>query len=169
MFDITTIIMIRRSKIIVVLLAALFGLTTLANNFTDYAAYAEYIGRIINMSATEGNESRRYRAITSTLFHHRFYWAIITIETIFTLSFLIGTYQLLRTINAPHNEFHDAKKFAIAGFTMAIFVYQTFYVIILNEWFDLEYSAQRSAFDWARNNIEYMFLGLVYLVGVKDS
>lgn len=169
MFNITTITMIRRSKIIVVLLAALFGLMTLANNFTDYTAYAEYIGRIISMSVTEGNESRRYRAIASTLFHHRFYWAIITIETIFTLSCLIGTYQLIQTINAPHHEFHEAKKFAIVGFTMAIFVYQTFYVIILNEWFDLEYSAQRSAFDWARNNIEYMFLGLIYLVGVKDS
>jgi predicted small integral membrane protein len=161
--------MIRRSKFIVVLLAALFGLTTLANNFTDYAANAEYIGHIINMSITEGNESRRYRAISSTLFHHRFYWAIITLETIFTLSFLIGTYHLFRTINARHNEFHEGKKFAIVCFTMAIFVYQTFYVIILNEWFDLEYSAQHSAFDWARNNIEYMFLGLFYLVGVKDS
>jgi predicted small integral membrane protein len=165
----TTADVIRRSKLTIVLLATLFGIMTLINNFTDYTAYAEYIGKIISMSATEGNESRRYRAIDSNLFHHRFYWALITLETIFTLSCLIGTYQLYRKLNASRNEFHEAKKFAIIGLSTAIFAYQLLYVIILNEWFDLEYSAQYNAFDWARNNIEYMFLGLIYLVAVKDS
>jgi predicted small integral membrane protein len=160
---------IRRSKILVVLMASLFGLMTLINNFTDYAAYSDYIGRIISMSDTAGNDSRRYRAITSTLFHHRFYWAIITLETIFTLAFLVGTYQLCRKLAAPRSEFHEAKKFAIIGFSTALFVYQTLYVIILNEWFDMEYSAQRNAFEWARNNIEYMFLGLIYLLVAKDN
>nr|WP_256590923.1 hypothetical protein [Pseudomonas sp. ERMR1:02] len=55
------------------------------------------------------------------------------------------------------------------GFSTALFVYQTLYVIILNEWFDMEYSAQRNAFDWARSNIEYMFLGLIYLLVAKDN
>ncbi|POF43222.1 hypothetical protein B0D71_07325 [Pseudomonas laurylsulfativorans] len=165
----TTTDIIRRSKLTFVMLAALFGITTLINNFTDYTAYAEYIGKIISMSTTEGNESRHYRAIDSSLFHHRFYWALITLETIFTLSCLIGTYQLFRKLNAPRDEFHEAKKFAIIGLSTAIFAYQTLYVTILNEWFDLEYSAQRNAFDWARNNIQYMFLGLIYLVAVKDS
>lgn len=165
----TTTDIIRRSKLTFVMLAALFGITTLINNFTDYTAYAEYIGKIISMSTTEGNESRHYRAINSSLFHHRFYWALITLETIFTLSCLIGTYQLFRKLNAPRDEFHEAKKFAIIGLSTAIFAYQTLYVTILNEWFDLEYSAQRNAFDWARNNIQYMFLGLIYLVAVKDS
>ncbi|HWT69015.1 MAG TPA: DUF2165 family protein [Pseudomonas sp.] len=165
----TTAGVIRRSKILVVLMAALFGLMTLTNNFTDYAAYSEYIGRIISMSDTEGNDSRRYRAISSSLFHHRFYWAIITLEIIFTFSFLVGTYHLLRKLSAPRSEFHEAKKFAIIGFSTALFVYQTLYVIILNEWFDMEYSAQRNAFDWARSNIEYMFLGLIYLLVAKDN
>lgn len=165
----TTACVIRRSKILIVLMAALFGLMTHINNFTDYAAYADHIGRIISMSTTENNDSRRYRAITSPLFHHRFYWAIITFETIYTLSFLVGSYQLFRQINAPRNDFQEAKKFAIVGFVTAIFVYQTLYVTILNEWFDMEYSAQRNTFDWARNNIEYMFLGLIYLTAVKDS
>ncbi|RAI71354.1 hypothetical protein DOZ80_05785 [Pseudomonas fluorescens] len=165
----TTADIIRRSKLTIVLLATLFGIVTLINNFTDYTAYAEYICRIISMSATEGNDSRRYRAIDSNLFHHRFYWAIITLETIFTLSCLIGTYQLYRKLDAPRNEFHEAKKFAIIGLTTAIFAYQMLYATILNEWFDLDYSAQRNAFDWAQNNIEYMFLGLIYLVAVKDS
>ena len=160
---------IRRSKVLVVLMAALFGIATLTNNFTDYAAYTEYIGRIISMSDTVGNDSRRYRAVTSTLFHHRFYWAIITLEVIFTFSCLYGTVQLFRKLNAPRNDFHEAKKFAIAGLTTAIFVYYILYVIILNEWFDVEYSAQRNAFDWARSNIQYMFFALIYLVLPNDK
>ena len=169
MSNFTTLCTIRRSKVLIVLMAALFGLVTLTNNFTDYTAYSDYIGRIISMSDTVGNDSRRYRAVTSALFHHRFYWAIITLEIMFTLSFLVGTYQLYRNINAPRHEFHDAKKFAIVGFTTAIFVYFTFYVIVLNEWFDMDSSIQGNGFHWARNNIEFMFLGLIYLVLVKDN
>jgi predicted small integral membrane protein len=169
MNNFTTAGVIRRSKVLIVMMAALFGLMTLANNFTDYAAYSDYIGRILSMSETVGNESRHYRAVTSTIFHHRFYWAIITLETIFTFSFLVGTYQLYRNLSAPRQEFHEAKKFAIIGFSTALFVYQTLYVIILNEWFDMEYSAQRNAFEWARSNIEYMFLGLIYLLVAKDN
>ncbi|UZM16856.1 hypothetical protein LZV00_25385 [Pseudomonas kielensis] len=37
------------------------------------------------------------------------------------------------------------------------------YIIILNEWFDMEYSTNRNAFDWARSNLEYMFPALIYL------
>jgi len=59
----TTACLVRRSKLIVVFMAALFGITTLLNNITDYTAYAEYIGRIISMSDTTGNDSRRYREI----------------------------------------------------------------------------------------------------------
>ncbi|KEX89999.1 hypothetical protein HA62_01135, partial [Pseudomonas putida] len=84
MNKLTTASVIRRSKVLIVLTATLFGLMTLANNVTDYAAYAEYIGRIISMSDTTGNDSRRYRSITSNMFHHRFYWAIISLEIIFT-------------------------------------------------------------------------------------
>nr|WP_256590920.1 MULTISPECIES: DUF2165 family protein [unclassified Pseudomonas] len=101
MNNFTTAGVIRRSKILIVLMASLFGLMTLINNFTDYAAYSDYIGRIISMSDTVGNDSRRYRAVSSTIFHHRFYWAIITLEIIFTFSFLVGTYQLYRKLSAP--------------------------------------------------------------------
>lgn len=169
MNNFTTASIIRRSKILVVLMASLFGTMTLINNFTDYAAYSDYIGRIISMSDTVGNDSRRYRAVNSTMFHHRFYWAIITLEIIFTFSFLVGTCQLYRKLTAPRSEFHEAKKFAIIGFSTALFVYQTLYVIILNEWFDMEYSDHRNAFEWARSNIEYMFLGLIYLLVAKDN
>lgn len=169
MNKLSTACVIRRSKLIVVFMAALFGIMTLINNFTDYSAYVEYIGKIISMTDTEGNDSRRYRAITSTLFHHRFYWAIITLEIIFTFSFLIGIYQLCRKLNASRREFHEAKKFAIIGFTTALFVYQALYSVILNEWFDMDFSLQHNGYEWARNNIEYMFLGLIYLVLAKDN
>ena len=165
----TTACLVRRSKLIVVFMAALFGITTLLNNITDYAAYAEYIGRIISMSDTTGNDSRQYRAISSTLFHHRFYWALITLETIFTCSFIVGVYQLYRKLGAPHGEFNESKKFSIIGFITAIFAYQIFYIIILNEWFDLEYSKQANAFEWAQTHIEYMFFGIIYLLAAKDS
>jgi predicted small integral membrane protein len=168
MNDLTTAYLIRRSKILVVLMAALFGITTLTNNITDYAAYTDYIGKILSMTNTEGNESRRYRAITSSFFHHRFYWAIITLETMFTIGLLVGIYQLSRKRNTSGSEFNEAKKFAIAGLTLALFTYQIFYSVILNEWFDMDFTSRPNGYEWARNNIEYMFFGLIYLVATKD-
>nr|WP_322740472.1 hypothetical protein [Pseudomonas kielensis] len=52
---------------------------------------------------------------------------------------------------------------AVVGLTTAITVYYVMYIIILNEWFDMEYSTNRNAFDWARSNLEYMFPALIYL------
>ncbi|MCK1790688.1 DUF2165 family protein [Pseudomonas violetae] len=169
MSNFTTAITIRRSKTLIVLMAAIFGLTTLLNNFTDYAAYSDFIGRVLSMSDTYGNDSRKYRAIHSSLFHHRFYWGIITLEIIFTSSLLYGTAQLFRKLKAPRSEFDEAKRFAIVGFTLALFVYHVFYITILSEWFDMEYSTQQDAFRWAQNNIIYMFFALIYLTVVKDT
>jgi len=81
----------------------------------------------------------------------------------------VGTYQLYRKLDAPRNEFHEAKKYAIAGLVTGIFVYQALYITILNEWFDMEYSAQRNAYYWAQTNIEYMFFALIYLIAAKDN
>lgn len=169
MSQFTTVCAIRRSKVLIVLMAALFGVATLINNFTDYVAYTEYIGQIISMSHTEGNDSRRYRAVTAPLFHHRFYWAIITLEIIYTFSCLYGTYQLYRKINAPRSDFHEAKKFAIVGLTTAIFVYYILYTTLLNEWFDMDYSTQRHFFDWAQSNVQYMFFAIIYLALPNDK
>jgi len=165
----TTACAIRRSKILVVLMAGVFGIFTLINNYTDYTAYYVYIGDILSMEGTEGNDSRRYRAVTSKLFHHRFYWTIITLETIYTVCCLVGTYQLYQNINGSHKDFRSAKKMAIVGLTTAITVYYVMYVIILNEWFDMEYSKNRNAFDWARSNLEYMFPALIYLSLDNDN
>ena len=96
------------------------------------------------------------------MLHHRFYWAIITLEAIYTLSCLMGTYQLYRKLDAPRNDFHEAKKFAIVGFVTAIFVYYVF-ISHRHRMVRHGYSAKRNAFDWARHNIEFMFLGLIYL------
>lgn len=169
MSNFTTAGVIRRSQVLIVSMATLFGIITLINNFTDYTAYSDFIGRILSMSDTTGNDSRSYRAVTSPIFHHRFYWTIITLEIIFTFNLLIGTYQLIRHRNGSRKAFHEAKKFAVIGFSIALFVYQTLYVIILNEWFDLDYSADRTAYEWARSSIEYMFLGLIYLLFAKDN
>jgi predicted small integral membrane protein len=148
---------IRRSKVLIVFMASLFGLMTLTNNFTDYAAYSDYIGQIISMSDTQGNDSRRYRGVTSTMFHHRFYWTIITLEIIFTFSFLLGTYHLLRNINASPDDFHEAKKFSIIGLLILIFIYYLCIQVIGVEWFDMDTSSQWNAKDWARHIVDFIF------------
>lgn len=165
---ITTACLIRQSKVLIALMAGIFGLIIVFSNLTDYSTNHDYIAHILSMDTTRGNSSRLYRAITSSVLHHRFYWMIITLETIFTTCCLIGTYQLYRNIHASRKEFHEAKRFAIVGLVTGIVVYYLIFQVILNEWFDMDASLQWNAMEWARGIVDFQMPALIYLVLKND-
>lgn len=110
MNSLTTDQLVRYSKVLLMAYISFFGLLVMYSNFTDYPSNYEYVGHILSMDTTQINENIRYRAITSPMLHHRIYWLIITLEVIYTVCCLLGTYHLYRKINAPAEAFHDAKK-----------------------------------------------------------
>ncbi|MDR9750037.1 DUF2165 domain-containing protein [Pseudomonas sp. SZMC_28357] len=155
--------LIRVSKALLMAFFSFFGLLMMYSNFTDYSVNHEYVAHILSMDTVSDKVRYSYRAITSPMMHHRIYWAIITLEVIYTLYCLLGTYQLFRTINSSAKDFHEAKKFSIAGLLIAIFTYYVCLQVIGVEWFNMDESTDWNYQDWARHIVDFIFPLLVYI------
>ncbi|WP_275949887.1 DUF2165 family protein [Pseudomonas glycinae] len=155
--------LIRYSKVCLMAYISFFGLLVMYSNLTDYASNYEYVGHILSMDTTQINENIRYRAIESPMMHHRIYWFIITMESIYTAYCLVGTYHLYRSINDSAAEFHEAKKYSITGLLIAIFIYYVCLQSIGVEWFDMDTSQAWSAKDWARHIVDFILPVLIFI------
>lgn len=163
MNNITTDKIIRYSKVILMTYISFFGLLVMYSNFTDYASNYEYVSHVLSMDTTRENLNLSYRAITSPMLHHRIYWIIITLEVTYTAFCLLGTYHLYRNINGSSENFHEAKKFAIVGLLIAMFVYYICLQVVGVEWFNMDESQTWNAKDWARHIVDFILPLLIFI------
>ncbi|MBD9602411.1 putative small integral membrane protein [Pseudomonas sp. 478] len=163
MNNITTDKIIRYSKVILMIYISFFGLLVMYSNFTDYASNYEYVGHVLSMDTTRENLNLSYRAITSPILHHRIYWIIITLEVTYTAFCLLGAYHLYRNINGSPENFHEAKKFAIVGLLIAMFVYYICLQVVGVEWFNMDESQTWNAKDWARHIVDFILPLLIFI------
>jgi predicted small integral membrane protein len=140
-----------------------FGLLVMIHNFTDYESNYTYVAHILSMDTTTANQNILYRAIESPLLHHRIYWFIITMEVIYTVLCMMGTYQLYRKVHASADDFHEAKKLSIMGILVAIFIYYVCLQTVGVEWFDMDTSQTWNAKDWARHIVDFIFPVMIYM------
>lgn len=163
MNSLTTNQVIRLSKAKLMLFTSLFGLLMLYNNFTDYSTNYEYISHILSMDTTNDQSKYRHRAITSAILHHRIYWLIITLEVVYTLCCLLGTYCLYKNINASPEQFHEAKKPAIIGLLIALFLYYVGFQTVGTEWFNMDESKTWNYNYRAGHIVDFIFPLLIYI------
>ncbi|WGK91466.1 DUF2165 family protein [Pseudomonas migulae] len=154
---------IRISKATLMLLISFFGFLMLFSNFTDYPTNYEYIAHILSMDTTREGEKYSYRAITSPMAHHRIYWLIITLEVLFTAFCMTGTYQLFKNINTSAKKFHEAKKYALIGLLIAVFIYYVCFQVVGVEWFNMDESQQWNYKDWARHIVDFIMPLMIYV------
>jgi predicted small integral membrane protein len=145
------------------LFISFFGLLVLYSNFADYATNYEFLAHILSMDTTRGSPKYSHRAITSPMLHHRIYWLIITLEVVFTAFCILGTYHLYKNINTSSKKFHEAKKFAIIGILIALFLYYVCFQVIGVEWFNMDESQHWNYKDWARHIVDFMLAALIYV------
>ncbi|WP_064119431.1 DUF2165 family protein [Pseudomonas fluorescens] len=155
--------LIRYSKVILMAYISFFGLLVMIHNFTDYESNYTYVAHILSMDTTTANQNILYRAIESPLLHHRIYWFIITMEVIYTVLCMMGTYQLYRKVHASADDFHEAKKLSIMGILVAIFIYYVCLQTVGVEWFDMDTSQTWNAKDWARHIVDFIFPVMIYM------
>lgn len=163
MNQLTTSQVIKISKASLMLFISFFGLLMMYSNITDYATNYEYLAHILSMDTTRDDHKYAHRAITSPMIHHRIYWFIITLEVMFTVFCIVGTFQLFTNINTTTKEFHEAKKYALIGLLIALFLYYVCFQVIGIEWFNMDESVQWSYKDWARHIVGFMLPALIYV------
>ena len=154
---------IRISKATLMLFISFFGFLMLFSNFTDYPTNYNYIAHILSMDTTREAEKYSYRAITSPMAHHRVYWLIITLEVLFTAFCMMGTYQLFKNINTSAKKFHEAKKHALVGLLIAVFIYYVCFQVVGVEWFNMDESQQWNYKDWARHIVDFIMPLMIYV------
>jgi predicted small integral membrane protein len=115
------------------------------------------------MDTTPNLHKHSYRAITSPLLHHRIFWLIITLEIMFTLFCILGTYYLYKNISASKEAFHESKKFAVIGLLIGLFIYYVCFQAIGIEWFNMDESAKWNYRDWGRQAVDFILLSLIYI------
>ena len=163
MNSLSTETLIRYSKIILMAYISFFGMLVMIHNFTDYDSNYTYVAHILSMDTTRDGHKYAHRAINSPMMHHRIYWLIITLEVMFTVFCTMGTIQLFKNMNTDATAFHEAKKFAIIGLLIALFLYYVCFQVIGIEWFNMDESLQWSYKDWARHIVGFMLPALIYL------
>ena len=163
MKNITTGGLIRRSKLLIVLFVSFFGMLVVFGNLTDYSTNFQYVQHTLSMDTTNQNSSLMYRSITMPILHHRIYWLMITLETIFTVCCLIGAWQLYKARNASSAEFHEAKKFVVAGFMVGVFIWYFCFQVIGGEWFVMWQSIEWNDLRTAERLAEFLMMALIFI------
>jgi len=121
-------------KIILVASVALFASLVAINNVIDYNSNYQFVKHVLAMDTTfEGNQLM-WRAISSPIMYHLFYFVIIAAEFAVAILCWLGCFYMLK---ANKHLSDNNKGIAIAswGLTVGIVLWFTGFMTIGGEWF----------------------------------
>jgi len=126
---------IRHCKIALVAAVAFFLLLVVFNNLTDYGSNYGFVEHVLSMDTTfEGNQGM-WRAITSPVLHHAFYWSIIAWELVAGVMIAAGAWSMWSRRSAEQSVFTAAKRLAVLGLTLNLLQWFVAFLTVGAEWF----------------------------------
>ncbi|MFT4434688.1 DUF2165 family protein [Caballeronia sp. 15715] len=141
---------VRVSKLLLVMAMALLTSLVSFGNLTDYGSNLAFVQHVFLMDTTFPGNANRYRAITSPVVQNAGYALIISLETATAVGCWIGAFNIWRARRAAGPAFSRAKRMAIAGLTLGFLTWQVSFMSIGGEWFDMwmstTWNGEESAF-----------------------
>lgn len=141
---------VRCSKIFLVLAMGALILLVALNNLTDYNTNYDVVSHVMSMDEVPPGSPLAWRAITSPALHKLFYGFIIATECVAAGLSLFGAWKLWRARAAEAARFNAAKNIAIAGLALAAGLYLFGFMAVGGEWFQMwrsgTYNMQQAAF-----------------------
>lgn len=159
---------IRLSKISMIMAIALFASLVAFGNITDYATNFAFVHHVFAMDTIFPDATIKYRSIESGFIQHAGYILIITAETLTAILCWIGSFTLLRKIKQSGAMFNRSKNIAVMGLTLGFLVWQVAFMSIGGEWFGMWMSKQWNGVPDAFRFFVTISLVLIYLIQ-KDS
>ena len=142
--------MVRLSKILLVLLIGLYALIVGADNIVDYGSNFTFVQHVMAMDTIFPDSTLRWRAVTWPPLHHAAYGIIIGVELLIGLLCIAGAVQLWLARGASAQRFQSAKQLAVAGLVCGIGLWFFGFLIVAAEWFLMwqskEWNGQQAAF-----------------------
>lgn len=160
---------IRLSKISMVLAMALFASLVSFGNITDYDTNFAFVHHVFRMDTTFPGNHITYRAIESPLIQHAGYLFIIALETLTAVLCWVGGIRLLRALKADNASFRRAKKWSIAGLTLGFLTWQVGFMSVGGEWFGMWMSKEWNGVPDASRFFTTLLLVLMYVVMANDD
>lgn len=144
--------MVRISKVVVVLSMGLFLGVVAVSNATDYDTNFTAVQHVLSMDTTFPDTQHRWRAIESVALHHTAYVAIIVIESIAALACLGGGVLMGRRLGDAA-AFQRGKNIATFGLTLGFVLWFVGFLTLGGEWFVMwqseDWNVQTTAFHLA--------------------
>lgn len=141
---------VRISKLLMVACLALFALIVTFDNITDYDTNFQFVRQVLSMDTTFPGNALLYRSITQPALWTLAYILIIAAEGLCGLVLTAGAVAMLRNLNASGAAFERAKRFAIAGVTIAFLIWFLGFMVVGGEWFAMwqsgTWNGQQAAF-----------------------
>jgi predicted small integral membrane protein len=126
---------LRTIKILLVFGVAIFYSLVVFNNVTDYGSDDEFVRHVLMMDTTFPGNQEMWRAINSPALHTAFYVSIIAWEFLTMSLCWWGGVRMAQARNAGTTEFHQSKRVAILGFTLALLMWLVAFLSVGGEWF----------------------------------
>ena len=150
--------LIRLSKLLLVLSVALFATLIVFNNIVDYGTNFAFVHHVLQMDTVFSTGQAAWRGIESSVVHHIAYISIILWEALMAILCWIGSARLWRNRHdAGH--FDEAKEIAIIGIVAGIMLWFTGFVVVGGEWFLMWQSKEWNGLQTSRELA--LLLGLI--------
>lgn len=125
----------RLAKIVMCLALGLFCLLVAFDNVTDPDTNYAFVQHVLSMDTTFPTTGLKYRAMTSPVAWQIAYAAIIAVEALTGVLFVVGAAALWRVRHADADVFNAAKGYAIVAGTLAFLVWFFGFMVVGGEWF----------------------------------
>jgi predicted small integral membrane protein len=153
---------VRTSKILMVLSVALFSTFVVFNNIVDYGTNFAFVQHVLQMDTVFSQDQAEWRNISSPIMLHLSYVLIILWEALIATLCWVGAFQLWRSIN-DINAFNKTKDLAVAGLTAGILLWFTGFIAIGGEWFLMWQSDDWDGQETASRFVMILGIMLIYL------
>jgi predicted small integral membrane protein len=160
---------LRLSKISLLLAVALFFSIVAFTNMTDYESNAQFVRHVLAMDTTFPGNRAMYRALPQHWVHTVFYCTIIAWETATAILGWAGGLQLLRQLKSPAAAFVRAKSIGIAALTLGCLLWFVAFLTIGGEWFLMWQSHTWNGQDAAFRMFAILGIILLYLTAPEPA
>jgi len=156
---------VRTSKIVLVLAISFFCLLTALGNILDYRVNLTSVIRALEMKEIMHDSSISYRAITSPDLQFASFVVIVFFETLTGLLCALGAWKLFKARKKTTEIFNQSKNWAVTGLTTGFLTWNVLFMSVGGEWFGMWMSpALNGAIEAAFQIFITILVVLIYLV-----
>lgn len=158
--------MLRKIKILMIVVVALFFTLVAFGNITDFQGNWSFVTHVLSMDTTFKDPALMWRSLNNNALQHIAYYAIIVWECLTALTLWYGAYTLHK--HRKDINFNKSKDMAVLGLFMGFVLYMLGFITVGGEWFAMWQSSTWNGEAKAGLFLNFIMMTLIF-VALKDK